>query len=265
MNTATLARQSELDRCLDAAEPTAALAQELSEVADLLAGEPRLRNALSDPTTADQRRRELAESLLQSKLSPAAMSVVGEAASLKWGSGARLIQVLRRQALRALFGVAQRGARLDAVEEELFRLGRTVAGSPELRKALDDRTAPVAARRRLVAELISAKVDPITLALAEQAVQADYGTFEQGIGDELALAAQTRQRAIATVTVARPLTAEQHDRLAAALVRQLGRPVNLQVLIDPSVIGGARVQVGDQVIEGTLAGRLAAAAQQLTK
>ena len=56
--------------------------------------------------------------------------------------------------------MAQRGARLDAVEEELFRLGRTVAGSPELRKALDDRTAPVAARRRLVAELISAKVDP---------------------------------------------------------------------------------------------------------
>lgn len=81
----------------------------------------------------------------------------------------------------------------------------------------------------------------------------------------LALAAQARQRSIATVTVARPLTQEQHDRLAAVLVRQLGRQVNLQVVIDPNVIGGARVQVGDQVIEGTLVSRLAAAAQHLTK
>jgi ATP synthase, F1 delta subunit len=265
MNTATLARQSELDRCLDAADLSPALAKELVEVADLLAAEPRLRNALSDPTTADRRRQELAESIFGAKLSAAGISVVSQAVALKWGSGARLIHMLRRQASRALFGFAQRSALLDEVEEQLFRLGRTVAGSPELRTALDDRSTPVAARRRLMAELITAKVEPVTLALAEQAVQAEDGTFEQGIDEALQLAAQARQRAIATVTVARPLTDEQHDRLAAALVRKLGRQVNLQVLIDPGVIGGARVQVGDQVIEGTLAGRLAAAEQHLTK
>jgi F-type H+-transporting ATPase subunit delta len=265
MNTATLARQSELDRCVDAAELTTTLAEELLEVADLLVGEPRLRNALSDPTTADQRRRQLVEAVLGGKLSAGALTVVGQAAALKWGSSGRLIQVLRRQALRVLLGLSQQDGRLDRVEEELFRLGRTTVASHELRKALDDHSVPVAARRRLVAELVSAKVDPITLALAEQAVPADEGTFALGIDEVLMLAAQARQRAIATVTVARPLTDEQQDRLAAVLVRQLGRQVNLQIVIDPNVIGGARVQVGDQVIEGTLASRLAAAAQHLTK
>jgi len=265
MSTATLARQSELDRCLDAAELTMALAEELLEVAELLSGQPRLRNALSDPTTSDQRRRELAESVLGGKVGHGAVVVVGQAATLKWGSGGRLVHALRRQALRALVAVAQQSGRLDQVEEELFRLGRTAAGSPELRKALDDHSVRVSARRRLVAELIADKADPITLELAEQAVQADEGSFEQGIEDALQLAAQARRRAIATVTVARPLTDEQQARLAAVLVRQLGRQVNLQVLIDPNVIGGARVQVGDQVIEGTLASRLAAAEQHLTK
>lgn len=265
MNTATLARQSELDRCVDAVEPTVALAEELLEVADLLAGEPRLRNALSDPTAADHARRDLVQAVLGGKLSEEALSVVSQAVALKWGSGARLIHMLRRQALRALFDFAQRGGRLDDVEEQLFRLGRTVLANSELRQVLDDRTVPITARRRLLSELISAKVDQVTALLAEQAVQPDEGTFEQGINDELGLAAQAQQRAIATVTVARPLAAEQRERLTAALVRQLGRQVNLQVLIDPSVLGGVRVQVGDQVIEGTLASRLAAAEKHLTK
>ncbi len=67
------------------------------------------------------------------------------------------------------------------------------------------------------------------------------------------------------MTVARPLSQEQAERLRAALERQVGRQVNLQVVVDPAVVGGARVQVGDEVIEGTVAGRLAAAEKQLTQ
>ena len=60
-----------------------------------------------------------------------------------------------------------------------------------------------------------------------------------------------------------PLTADQAERLRAALSRQVGREVTLQVDIDPAVIGGVRVRLGDEVIEGTVAGRLAAAERQL--
>ena len=69
--------------------------------------------------------------------------------------------------------------------------------------------------------------------------------------------------AIAVVTVARALTVEQAERLRAALSKQVGREVSLQVTVDPAVIGGVRVQLGDEVIEGTVAGRLDAAERQL--
>lgn len=264
MNAAAEARLSELDRALDAAEPSLALAEELSAVVDLLAGQPRLRNALADPTMPDDRRRDLARSLFDGRLSPAATGVVAAAAALKWGSPTQLSVAIERQATRAVLSGAQADGGLDAVEEELFRFSRAVAGTPELRSALEDAAAPVEARVQLVDDLLAAKARPETVALVTRAARRGSGSITHALDEQLGLAAALRQWAIATVTVARPLSAEQRDRLAGALVAQLGRPVNLQVVVDPSVLGGARVQVGDEVIEGTVSGRLAQASSQLS-
>jgi F-type H+-transporting ATPase subunit delta len=140
-----------------------------------------------------------------------------------------------------------------------------VTADQALRRALDDRSAPVALRQQLVSDLLSGRAGDDTLALARRAVSAAKLSFETAIGGYLTVAAAIRARAIATVTVARPMTPEQDRRLQAALERQLGRQVTLHVIVDPSVVGGARVQVGDEVIEGTVAGRLAAAEKQLTQ
>lgn len=59
-----------------------------------------------------------------------------------------------------------------------------------------------------------------------------------------------------TVTSAMPLTAEQSDRLAAALARRLQRTVRLHAEVDPGLIGGAIVRAGDFVVDGSLRGRL---------
>lgn len=265
MNAAVEARQSELDHALDVASPNADLAEELFAVADLLATQVGLRNALADPTAADSRRRELAESLLTGRISAPAVAIAAQAAALKWGTGSRLVQALERQGLRSLLGAAQLSGRLDTVEDELFRLDRTVVANPALRQALDDRTAPVALRQKLLSDLLAGAAEPITLALAGRAVSSAGRSFEMTIEAYLRLAAAVRQRAVATVTVAVPLTDGHQKRLEAALVRQLGRQVNLQVVVDPTVLGGARVRVGDEVIEGTVAGRLAAAEKQLTQ
>ena len=99
--------------------------------------------------------------------------------------------------------------------------------------------------------------------LGKRAIGAANRTVALTLDSYLRLAAQERSRAIAVVTVARPLTAEQTDRLRAALSKQVGREVSLQVTVDPAVIGGVRVQLGDEVIEGTVAGRLDAAERQL--
>lgn len=263
MNAAAEARLSELDRVLDAQELSQALAAELFAVADLLANRAPLRNALTDPTMPEDRRRELATGVFTGRISAAATAVTGEAAALKWGSASRLVAALDRQGVRALLGHAQAAGLLDTVEEELFRFGRTVAANAELRQAIDDRSLPVPARQQLVNDLVQRRVRPETIELAKRAVADGGRPFDVTVSNYLKLAAAARQRAIATVTVARPLPADQKERLQAALVKQLGRQVNLQIVVDPKVLGGVRVQVGDEVIEGTVAGRLAAAEQQL--
>ena len=81
-------------------------------------------------------------------------------------------------------------------------------------------------------------------------------TFGNTIDSYVELAAAQRNRSIATVRVAHTISGDQIDRLTAALSRQAGRPIAVQVVVDPAVVGGVRVELGEQVIEGTVAGRL---------
>lgn len=265
MNAATEARQSELDRATDAQKLSAGLAEELFAVTDLLSGQATLRNALADTTSADEQRRALATAILGKRLGKAAAAIVAEAAALRWGTGSRLASAVERQGLRALFGTAQAANKLDRVEEELFRFSRSVVADPSLRSALDNRNAPLAVRQQLASDLLAKKADPITLVLVQRALAFSKRAIEPTLDEYLKLAADIRQRAVATVTVARPLSDAQLKRLQQVLISKLNREVSVQVVVDPNVLGGARVKVGDEVIEGTVAGRLAAAEQQLTQ
>jgi F-type H+-transporting ATPase subunit delta len=265
MNATAEARLSDLDRVLNAQEQSPDLAAELFAVADLLGGQVQLRNAMADPTISDDRRSAFATSVFGDRVGKPAAAVVAAAVGLRWGSASGLVAAIDRQGVRAVLGHAQAEGKLDAVEDELFRFARTVIADQALRRVLDDRTAPVALRQDLVGDLLDNRADAGTVALAKRAVASAKASFDVAVEGYLALAAATRARAIATVTVARPLEEKQKERLQAALERQLGRQVNLQIVIDPSVVGGARVQVGDEVIEGTVAGRLAAAEKQLTQ
>ena len=65
-----------------------------------------------------------------------------------------------------------------------------------------------------------------------------------------------RQQLTAIVTVASPLSSEQRDRLTRALSNLYGREITTNVVLDPAVVGGVRVQVGDEVIDGTILSRL---------
>ena len=77
------------------------------------------------------------------------------------------------------------------------------------------------------------------------------------------VAAEVRGEEVATVRVARPLADAERDRLASALARTYGRDVHLNVIVDPEVIGGIRVEIGDDVIDGTVASRLDDAGRRL--
>ncbi|MBK8459644.1 MAG: F0F1 ATP synthase subunit delta [Micropruina sp.] len=258
------ARLSALDRVLDTQNPSAPLAEELFSVVDVVEKQPALRRALTDPSTSVEARGQLVSALFGGRVSLDAQVVLREAAKLRWSTGSGFAAALERQAVRALLSAAQSEAALDEVEDELFRFGRVVSGDDGLRSALADRDTSLQGRQELISDLLAGRVRSFTLALARRAVVARNRTYDLTLANYLTLASDVRQRAVARVVVARPLTPEQADRLRLALSRQLAREVNLQVSVDPTVLGGVRVVVGDEEIEGTVAGRLTEAERQIS-
>ena len=153
---------------------------------------------------------------------------------------------------------------LDDLEDGLFRFGRVVSANPDLRAALADPSLPADGKRELLRTLLDGKVTPVTLALISQMVAHPRGRPLSVALDMCAeAAARRRQQLIAFVRTAVELSASQRSRLAEALARSYGHDVHLDVVIDPSVVGGISVQIGDELIDGTAASRLAAVRRRL--
>ena len=263
MSASAQARLGELDRALDQTPIGAQLSGDLFGVVDSLDSSAGLTRALSDPSAPVEAKSGLVGRLFGSRISPEAAGVVSQAVGWHWNSPGALTGALERQAVRAELRLAQNSGGLDAVNDELFRFGRTVAGDSRLRDAIENRNAPLELRERLVDQLLNGKVGDGTVRLAKRALKARERNVALTLESYLELGAELANRTIAKITAAKPLDEQQAQRLRTALIRIAGRPVELQVEVDPQVMGGLRVQIGDQVIEGTVAGRLDDARRQI--
>ena len=257
-------RASTLDRALTSLGTIGgSVADDLLGVADVLADNVALRRVLTDSSAPLPEREALVDRLLQGRIDPAALHIVHEAVKLDWPAGGPLRTAVARQGIRAAFVAADQAGRLDRVTDELFQVGQIVNANRPLRAALADFTAPKGARQDILSRLLGSQAAPETVLLARRAVVSPRRSYQAAIEHYLDLAAGLKKRRVASVRVAKPLTAEQEARLAAALTQQAGRPVSMQIEVDPSVVGGVRVAIGDDVIDGTVAGRLEAARRQL--
>ena len=86
----------------------------------------------------------------------------------------------------------------------------------------------------------------------------------QALTDLAELAAARRGRVVVEARTAVPIDVQRHARLAEALSRTVGRPVDLEIVIDPTVVGGVVARVGDEVIDGSVKRKLQLALEQLT-
>lgn len=262
--TARDAAYAALDTVIDGIATDAGTAGELFAVVDLLDGQPMLRRSLSDPSATEANRAKLAERLFSGKVSPAALAVASAVVQTPWSSGNRMVSGLERQGIRLALGSAHRQASIDQVTGELYQLATLVERNRELAATLRNPQFPLEGKRDLIARLISGKVHPITEVLAARAVKARKRTFALTAKSYVEMGAGIAGERIAKVTVARELDAARTARLKAALEKQIGGPVNLQVELDPAVLGGMNVAIGDDVIESTVAARLEDARRQLT-
>jgi F-type H+-transporting ATPase subunit delta len=240
------------------------IAGELYDVSALLAAQPQMRRMLSETSTEPASRRDLAARIFQGKVSDAAFGIVSAAVGLRWSGPWDLTDAIEIAADRVLLELADRRDALDAVEDQLFRFGRIVDANDELRSHLDEETVPAERRVQLLDSLLGGKADPVSIELLERTVRSgrkhSVALAVDGLLNEVAW---RRQRATALVRSAVPLTDEQTQRLSAALREMYGRDLDIRVEIDPAVRGGLVVRVGDELIDGSVAGRLAAARSAL--
>jgi F-type H+-transporting ATPase subunit delta len=157
----------------------------------------------------------------------------------------------------AVFEVARAEGSLDEVEDELFRFARVLAGNDDLRQTLTDPSLPVERREAIVEDLLSNKASPLTTSLVSFLVGAGRARDLPEIIDRVVeRAAQERRRVVAEVRSAMPLDESLRERLAQALSSNLGKDVEVKVVVDPSVMGGLSARVGDTIIDGTVRHRL---------
>ncbi|MGY0233413.1 F0F1 ATP synthase subunit delta [Longispora urticae] len=240
------------------AEDVAANAGDVLGVAALLGREPGLRRALSDANRTGTERSALLNQILAGKVGAGAATLLGALASGLWSRPTDLVNAAERLGAESLLASAEKSGQLADVEDELFRLGQVVAGDSRLAAAVADTTAERSRRVQLVSDLLAGKATTVTGRLAELAVAGFEGrNFDGSVTRLVELAAERRNRSVAYVTVAIPLTDEQERRLVAELARRYGREITAKVTVDPEILGGISVRVGHDLYDGTILRRLA--------
>jgi F-type H+-transporting ATPase subunit delta len=242
------------------------LGEDLAAVAAVLGAQPVLRRHLADSAAPEQIRRDMVKNLFGGKVSEISLAILGDVVSSRWSRPLDLIDGIEEIAWQALLGLAERDESLDDVEDELFRFGRILVAQPRLSSLLGDESAPAARRLELLHTLLADRTRPVTRWLLEQAVRSPRRRpLEEIVEGLVDRAAARRERSVAHVTAAGPLSERQEQRLLDVLNRIYQRPISLKVDLDTKLLGGLVIRVGDEVIDGSVAARLGQARQWMSR
>jgi ATP synthase F0 subunit b/ATP synthase F1 delta subunit len=243
------------------------LADDLTSVAAMLINETVVTRYLTLAAEDASPRVRLIERLVSGKVGQPALDLLKSAVSERWSADSDLVDAVELVSRQALLIRAEQAGQLDEVEEQLFRFSRILDLQPRLAILLGDYEVPADGRVRLLRNVLgnaSADVDPITAELLSKTVELlrgqPAGEAVQGLAE---VAVARRGEVVAHVSAAAELTDAQHTRLTEVLSRIYGHPVTAQMQIDPDLLGGLAISVGDEIIDGTLSSRLAAAQTQL--
>lgn len=257
---------TELAATLDSAQ-LSLIADELVSVAELFEDQDIIARYLTQPSDDPQPRIQLLDRLVSGKVADATLSVLKAAVTQRWSVSTDLIDCLEHISRQALFDVAEQAGQISEVEDQLFRFSRLLDAQPRLAILLGDYTTPAEGRISLLDNVLSAaaeQANPITVTLLAHTI----GLLRhQSASDAVVFLTQVavarRGDVIAQVSAAADLTPAQRTRVGQILSRIYGHPVTVHLEINPDLLGGLAIAVGDEVIDGTLASRLAAAEAHL--
>ncbi len=261
---AVAALTEELEESVSGPSKAAAVSDDLFTVAATLRSEGALRRFLTDMSAPTEAKSGLVGEVFGGKVDETSHALLDSAVHRRWTSTRDLADALEQLGVIAqVTSVSGRRNGPGQLADELFAFGRAVKENPSLRDALSDPTRSQADKSALLDALLEGKVLPATLALAKQSLAGSYRTVSAALAEYQKVAAAVHGQGVATVRVARELSEDEQHRLGDVLSHQYGRPVHLNMLVDPSIIGGIRVEIGDDVIDGTVASRLDDARRRL--
>ncbi|HXO79856.1 MAG TPA: F0F1 ATP synthase subunit B/delta, partial [Mycobacterium sp.] len=243
------------------------LADDLTSVAALLVHESVVTRYLTQPSEDSSPRVQLVERLVSGKVGQPALDVLKAAVAERWSAETDLVDAIQLAARQALLIRAEKAGEVDEVEDQLFRFSRILDAQPRLAILLGNYEVAADARVKLLRNVLKgagAGVNAITADLLAKTVELLHGQPADAAVQNLAeVAVARRGEVVAQVSAAAELSDAQHTRLTEVLSRIYGHPVTAQVSIDPELLGGLAISVGDEIIDGTLSSRLAAAQTQL--
>ncbi|MDK8241050.1 F0F1 ATP synthase subunit delta [Corynebacterium coyleae] len=241
----------------DNAVATAAqIGTELFLIVDQLDTERALRVAIADTSLEPGQRAGMVKDVFGGKVAEPTLNILTAAAEQEWSTPREFRAGLINLGRFALQKGAQEQGQLEQVENELYQLSVLLEDEKELTQLLSDRTATAAQKRGLLASVIYGKVTMFTEALALQVIGRPHHNPVDDLAELAENVAEMRGKSVARVKTAEALNDTQRDALARKLEQIYGREIAIHSEVDPSLLGGMVVRVGDEVIDGSTRGKI---------
>jgi F-type H+-transporting ATPase subunit delta len=246
---------------------SAATASEISThlffATDVFAGKTALRRAITDPSRDIASKSALIKELFGSKIGKEASDLISGVAALRWSASKDVIYVLEQLAIEAEASAANINNELDLLEDELFSASRILVGSADIRSALVG-GAGADLKAQLVTDILSKSASASTVKLVRALVTQRRGrSIEAAFAEYLFGLANRRNRLIAVVRTAAPISDAQKVRLSGAIEKQVGQPIRVNIQVDPTILGGVSIKFADELIDASISNRLAHAGRAL--
>lgn len=253
MPAVTHARSSELPRILERVGVDRQTAGELMAAADAIGSNAQLRAVLADQSLDTDRKRAVIDRVFAS-VQAQTRQIVTEISGQSVEQAGDFAYLVREAAVRAVAAAADNP---QVIASDLIELQQAIGEHGELELTLSSKLTPAAAKRDLARRLFAGKVRDESLDLFASLLAQPTGMRVRKLIDwTVRILTAQANRSVATVTTAVPLKDQQRTRLQTVLTAKYGRAVQITPVVNPAVLGGMRIEVGDDVIDDTVAGRL---------
>ncbi|PPF83324.1 F0F1 ATP synthase subunit delta [Subtercola sp. Z020] len=233
---------------------TLSTGEDLFAAGRIIGESAQFRGLLGDPSTEPAEKKALVDAVFSNRLGAEALSLLTSITTAHWSTPDELLAGIEEIALRVVASTAPAGT---SIESELFSFGEAVGSDAGLELAIGSTLGSPSAKVSLVNALLEGKASEQTIVIVRHLVQQPRGRrIAELLSNAANIVADASNQSIATVTSAAPIAPEQLDRLTAALGRAYGRELKINQIVDPSVLGGLRVVIGDDVIDGSIEARL---------